>query len=644
VTLLRAAEPFAGLPLRELPALAEAGTGWRGRVELAAGAVALIGFALFVVQAGGGRDDTAVTKGLLSLAPAFLLTRPWARLAPGVLLAGLLPTAGALLMCLTSPTRWAGAEQLATAGYAGLAFLTVAALASTSAARELVSTGLATTGVVQALYALWVWSADGDLTEPLFGTYYWHNPFAAHVGAAGLLLAASYLMHSPAAGPSRARVAVLPGALLCLVAVHLSTSRATAAVVVVITGALVGGLLWRAPGRRRTAVRAGVLAVLVVAVVSALSPVVADRSAAPARTEGETLTSSGGHRVDFYAAAVAVVRDHPWTGVGAGGFTAAATEHQGPLEARARNVHNGLLQAAVDGGLPLVAAYAVPLLLGAAAWRARLRALPAGPDRNVLLGAGAAAGLLVVHSLVDFDWTFPALPVLLGALLGLVVAVPTVPLRQGPRVAIWADRPVSAQALLALLLLLAVVVVSVRADVAEAAVRSRVLPTADAVLTGVSGPLRDPRFDRLVLTDPRSEPSALRRSLARTEATAELDATLQWERALALVRLGERDEAVRLAAERWLRLRGNNPQQVLGYARVLDAAGRPGDAERALLDAARDLLALGPDGAMKAERLALIILARERSGPPRDVHCLVAAVRAATPMSALPRPPAEDCP
>ena len=598
----------------------------RDVADLAAALVAAIGFSLFVVQAGGGRDEGSVTKGLLALLPAVLLARPWVRLTPGVLLTAALPALGALYMCLVSPLRWAGADQVATAGYAGLLFITVASLGSSPRRRSLLATGLACTGVLQALDALGVWFADGDLSKLLIGSYFWHNPFAAHVGAAGVLLITAWL-----AGSGRTRLYALPGAVVCIVAVWLSTSRATCSLVLLLGLIVLGSLMVTAPERRRTfAVRGGVLVLSVVAVLGALAPF----TPAPERAVVSSLEGSGSTRLDFFGSALDITRDHPITGVGAGAYGAAATSFQGPLELRARNVHNGVLQAAVEGGLPLAIAYSLPLLLAAGAWCRRVRREAVDlSDRYLLYGAGAAAGLLMAHSLVDFDWTFPALPALLGAVLGLVVAVPS----SGATV-----RPVAARrgmAACCVLLAIAAVAGSVRADAADTAVRSEVLPTTGLAAVGVTGPLRDARFDRLVLLDVQADPVSLRAAVERTADLAERDSPLQWLRSSALLRLGDRDAALALADRRWAQVGTNSPLQAIGYSKVLDAGGRPEAAERVLTETAERLALMGPTATSRVDALVMTLLSRPGGGASPSVGCLAAATRAAFPDSRLPVSP-----
>jgi O-antigen ligase len=86
--------------------------------------------------------------------------------------------------------------------------------------------------------------------------------------------------------------------------------------------------------------------------------------------------SSIGDRLDFYRASLAIVREHPWVGVGVGGFPRAYARHveSAPL-APSRNPHNEFLHIAVQLGAIGLAAL---LWLLVTQWRlsARLASAP----------------------------------------------------------------------------------------------------------------------------------------------------------------------------------------------------------------------------------------------------------------------------
>jgi O-antigen ligase len=77
--------------------------------------------------------------------------------------------------------------------------------------------------------------------------------------------------------------------------------------------------------------------------------------------------SSIGDRLDFYRASLEIVREHPWVGVGTGGFPRAYARHvEGAALAPSRNPHNEFLHFAVQLGAIGLAAL---LWLLATQWR-----------------------------------------------------------------------------------------------------------------------------------------------------------------------------------------------------------------------------------------------------------------------------------
>lgn len=89
-------------------------------------------------------------------------------------------------------------------------------------------------------------------------------------------------------------------------------------------------------------------------------------------------------------------------------------------------VHDGYAEALTSGGL----AFGLPLLgiwslVGVAAARRYLQSCRQScPERPVFVGAALAAGVLLVHSAVDFDWHYPSLLVLLGVVGGMLLTSP----------------------------------------------------------------------------------------------------------------------------------------------------------------------------------------------------------------------------
>jgi O-antigen ligase len=127
-------------------------------------------------------------------------------------------------------------------------------------------------------------------------------------------------------------------------------------------------------------------------------------------------------RFEDWRRAVAIFAEWPVTGAGFYSYDSATvavtTKRDGVSTAFA---HNGFLQALSDGGLvlaaPLFVSVALILLL---ALRALPDALRAGD--LVRIGSGVTFLVLLLHSGMDFDWTYPAL-LSLSALVG-VLALP----------------------------------------------------------------------------------------------------------------------------------------------------------------------------------------------------------------------------
>ncbi len=117
-------------------------------------------------------------------------------------------------------------------------------------------------------------------------------------------------------------------------------------------------------------------------------------------------------RLDQFRSALAVFRDHPWTGVGAGAFGTAWRLYQNPLFARDQLnwVHSLYLNVAAETGLPglLVGGWLLWTLVWL--WYRRWRAAPPGSTRWwQLLGIGAALAGLAVQSTVDYFFFDPAI-------------------------------------------------------------------------------------------------------------------------------------------------------------------------------------------------------------------------------------------
>jgi len=119
----------------------------------------------------------------------------------------------------------------------------------------------------------------------------------------------------------------------------------------------------------------------------------------------------------------AMARDHPWWGVGPGAFPVALTHYQRIPYVSGENPHNLYLELAAEYGLP--AAILVVLTLGMFLGRvgaAIRRISEQDPARRRLAVLLATLVAFAVHSLVDLDWSFPAIAATVATMLGLTSA------------------------------------------------------------------------------------------------------------------------------------------------------------------------------------------------------------------------------
>jgi len=118
-----------------------------------------------------------------------------------------------------------------------------------------------------------------------------------------------------------------------------------------------------------------------------------------------------------------MVRQHPWWGVGPGAFPVALNQYQRLPYVSGDNPHNLYLELAAEYGLP--AGLLAVLMLGGFLGRLAsitMRAPEDDPVRRRLAALLAALVAFAVHSLVDLDWSFPAIALVAATLLGLASA------------------------------------------------------------------------------------------------------------------------------------------------------------------------------------------------------------------------------
>jgi O-antigen ligase len=400
--------------LATLPAV-EAEAPAKGRVsdprtviEHLAVAAVLLWWALPLTRGTGGREPHVVSVGVVLVLAGLAATRVWQRLRTLELMAAATVLVAALVVCLTSPVGWAGANDLGSWSFATGVFLMCRAyIRSRERALALIA-AVALAGLLQFSDGWLAWWGGSDPSRPMLGTFYWHNQYAA------FLLVPALLGVALSAWPRRP-VTVLGWVVapLCSAGVLFSTSRAT-------IGLLVGGWVlllalaaWM-PGRRSAVVRLLMVAALTVGTAFALTgPPFFSHRAAPSsalakRSESQSASGDASYRTITWRQAVTVYREHPVTGTGFHGFASAAAAAT-PGQRHSAFAHDAWLQAFSDGGTVLGLPFLLASLAVALALVRRLVARVRRRTEPALVVAGVAALLLAAHSLVDFDTSYPAL-------------------------------------------------------------------------------------------------------------------------------------------------------------------------------------------------------------------------------------------
>jgi O-antigen ligase len=396
----------------------------RPHLPVAAVAVACAWWLVAVPRMWGGRGAGSVTVGAILTGLAILAVQPHRHLPGRVIGGALAVSAGAVVVAVAAPTGWAGATTAAS--YVCAAWMVVVVAAGVARDRRLANIVLALVaiGVLVEIAESWLaWWGGETAAAPMIGTFYWHDPFAAFLIPGSLIGLSLWLRRT---GPLAALG--LAATVLGSIGLVYSTSRAAdacyaAGVVVVLVAHLLVG---RAAAMRRVAIA---LFVSAAAVFGIAGPPFFPHRVLPfagtaARASGQSLGQNGGYRIDFWREALGVFERHPVTGGGYHSLATAAVGHVPAGWPLSPLAHNGYLQALSDGGLLL----AVPFLIGVVAvcwWILRsLGQVVRRRDVSTLgLAVPVSLGVMLVHSVVDFDWSYAADFVLVAILGGLVLGL-----------------------------------------------------------------------------------------------------------------------------------------------------------------------------------------------------------------------------
>ncbi|MGC4016756.1 MAG: O-antigen ligase family protein [Luteolibacter sp.] len=319
---------------------------------------------------------------------------------------------------------------------------------------RILASGLAVLALANLGVALIQWHDPGF--TPFFAgrkTASYPSGFYAHYNHfANFLLAAGFVACGRVLTGGAGRVSRIAWALVaagCAGGIVLSNSRG--AWVAAAAGLLCLLVCWLLDLKRR---RSGAFGFAMVAVVVALPvlafggwkvarQLLADRGVAA--NSARMLDDSG--RLNFASMAIDIAANHPPTGGGSRSFSYEVFKHWNPQQLCDRSadvefVHNELLQTAVDyGWIGLAIVVGLLVLVG-------LRGLVVlavepekgspGPDGGLTIGAMAAIVAVMVQSMFSFVFHMAPDVIVLGGLIGIVIAQPWPFARAGTGLAGWA--------------------------------------------------------------------------------------------------------------------------------------------------------------------------------------------------------------
>lgn len=417
---------LAAPALAPVAPVAEASPPTTGRFTPADAAVGLtlLVWATWVTAGTGGREPHRLSVLAALVLVSALLVRPWRALPRMALVLGYGIGLAAVGVVLTAPTGLEGADEAASYVVFGQLVMVLMAWAVDTDRRRALLLALLAFGVLQvAMGWLAFWGGE-DPTRPFQGTFFWHNPVGISLAVAavvGLVVLLSQprpwrllgWFTAPLAGAvcllttSRASALLLAGGAALLLGLSLVLRRWRDAAKVVAVGALAWGT-----------------SMLLVSPV--FFPSVDGAGASPlagttARAAAEPLAGNTEYRLVTWQLAVDVFKEWPLSGAGFHGFKSAATQVSGEPQMVAHS-HNGFLQALADGGLLLAVPFWSGALLVAVVVARRLWATRG--REPLLLGAGLALLLLVLHGGMDFDWSYPALLAALAVAIAAALGGP----------------------------------------------------------------------------------------------------------------------------------------------------------------------------------------------------------------------------
>jgi O-antigen ligase len=240
----------------------------------------------------------------------------------------------------------------------------------------------------------------------------WGDPLGyanASAALAALALIAALMLLLPGS-PLVLRVIALPTAVVFAVTPFLLDARAGAILVVATVIAFIIGVALRWP--RWGIIAAGGAVLLAIATTAWLGASFAPGSSSVPVDLADTSLSEA--RVNLWHDAIEIVTDHPWMGVGWGGF--ATTSPLASSDEDLRWAHNEFLQQAAESGFP-------GLLLTVSLFAWAFARLYVSRNANAIATLGAIAlAVAGIAASVDYVLRFAAVPLAAAALVGAAQA------------------------------------------------------------------------------------------------------------------------------------------------------------------------------------------------------------------------------
>lgn len=304
--------------------------------------------------------------------------------------------------------------------YLGFFAITSSSMSGPVAIRRFVEATVAIGGWLCLIGLFVFWGANNPGMR-WYSTFYWPNPFAGFLLLLVPVTLVRYL-HTRAIRECAVQGAM---ALLLSVSLILTYSRGAWVSMALILPVALGVLppqSWRVWMGRIV-----ILAVLLLATVVAMTRgnVLEESTRGLHGSEKsvvvfDDLSVQG--RLEFVSSAVRMFLDHPVIGTGSGTFGAAHARYQRDVRFYAKDAHNKYVQTAAELGIIGVGMLAAVVVSSALLWRQSLQKTRHTPEYPIVAGIGLGVLAFVLHSAMDMDWSFPAVPAMAFALVGVLAA------------------------------------------------------------------------------------------------------------------------------------------------------------------------------------------------------------------------------